>query len=70
MTPDRLILIDLLHNSGSTERQITYRIRDFSPHQIRAGLNRLTDAGHIRTRLDCYEITREGFSHLCPEDAA
>lgn len=67
MTPDRFILVDLLHNPGSTERQITHRIRDFSPHQVREGIERLTESGHIRIRFDFYDITRAGFHQLCPE---
>lgn len=70
MTPDRDILIDLLHNPGSTERQLTHRIRSFSPHQIRAGLIRLESSGKVRQRADYYEITRQGFNHLCPEEVA
>jgi len=35
VTPDRSILVDLLHNPGSTEKQISHRVRDFSPHQVR-----------------------------------
>ena len=70
MTPDRDILVDILHNPGTTERQILYRVKGYSPHQIRAGLTRLSEAGDIRQRLDYFEITRDGFNRLCPEDPA
>lgn len=66
--PDREILVDLLHNRMSTERQVAHRVRTHSPHQIRAGLVRLVDAGHVRQAYSYYEITKTGFGVLCPKE--
>jgi predicted transcriptional regulator len=61
---DRLILVDLLHNRGSTHRQVSYRIREQSPDVVHRSLSRLVCSGRVTDRAGRLEITRDGLQSL------
>ncbi len=61
---ERLILVDLLHNRGSTPRQVSYRIREQSPAVVHRSLSRLVCSGRVTDRAGRLEITRDGLQSL------
>lgn len=63
----RAIIVDLMHNRGSTVRQVQHRIKMASPAEVGRALVGLRDAGHVREMGDRYEVTREGFNMVWGE---
>lgn len=66
MTPtDRLILVDLLHNRGSTVHQVIHRVK-LPPQVIKSSVDRLLSRNLIssRTSINQLEITESGFQSL------
>ena len=61
---ERLILVDLLHNRGSTPRQVSHRIREQSPAVVHRSLSRLVCSGRVADSAGRLEITRDGLQSL------
>ena len=66
-TIEREILIDLIHNRGSTPHQVTYRLRGQAPTQVHQSLSRLVCSGRVADRSGRLEITRDGMRSLYRE---
>ena len=64
---ERLLLIDILHNRGSTPHQVTYRLRGQAPKQVNRSLSRLVCSGRVADRAGRLEITRDGMKSLYRE---
>ena len=63
----RAITVDLMHNRGSTVRQVQHRIKMASPAEVGRALVGLRDAGHVREMGDRYEVTKEGLNMVWRE---
>ena len=63
----RAIIVDLMHNRGSTVRQVQHRIKMASPAEVGRALVGLRDSGHVREMGDRYEVTREGLNMVWGE---
>ena len=63
----RAIIVDLMHNRGSTVRQVQHRIKMASPSEVGRALVGLRDAGHVREMRDRYEVTKEGLNMVWGE---
>lgn len=65
ITPlEREVLIDVLHNRGSTSDQIKHRLRGQAPTQVHQSLSRLVCSGQVAERAGRLEITRGGLQSL------
>jgi len=58
----RAIIVDLMHNRGSTVRQVQHRIKMASPAEVGRALFELRDAGKVREMGDRYEVTPAGLN--------
>ena len=63
----RAIIVDLMHNRGSTVRQVQHRIKMASPAEVGRALVGLRDAGKVREMRDRYEVTKEGLNMVWGE---
>jgi len=63
----RAIIVDLMHNRGSTVRQVQHRIKMASPAEVGRALVGLRDAGKVREMGDRYEVTTEGLNMVWGE---
>ena len=63
----RAIIVDLMHNRGSTVRQVQHLIKTYSPTEVGRALFELRDAGKVREMWDRYEVTREGLNMVWGE---
>ena len=63
----RAIIVDLMHNRGSTVRQVQHRIKTHPPTEVGRALFELRDAGHVREMRDRYEVTKEGLDMVWGE---
>jgi len=61
---DRLILIDILKNSGSTRDQVRYRLTGQSPVIINRAIERLINRGELCYLSNRLEITGLGKKNL------
>ena len=61
------IIVDLMHNRGSTIRQVQHRIKMASPAEVGRALFELRDAGKVREMGDRYEVIREGLNMVWGE---
>ena len=59
-TLEREIIVDLMHNRGSTIKQVQYRIKSHAPTEVGRALKALHERGHVREMGDKYEITQTG----------
>lgn len=63
----REILIDVLHNRGTTSKQVKYRMTNHPAPVIHTHIGTLIKAGHLRIRSDAFlDITAEGMKTLLP----
>lgn len=65
----RAIIVDLMHNRGSTVRQVQHRIKMASPAEVGRALFELRDAGKVREMGvgGRYEVTKEGLNMVWRE---
>lgn len=66
MTPaiDRIVLIDILRNTGTTRDQVRYRLTGQSPVIINRSIERLIETGDICYLSNRLEITGLGRKNL------
>lgn len=57
---EREIIVDLMHNRGSTIKQVQHRIKSHAPTEVGRALMGLREKGHVREVGDRYEITQTG----------
>jgi|GEM_PF-4229690 len=72
MTPlERLVLIDICRNDGTTRDQVRYRLSGHSPIQVNKAIESVVLAGHAVYHYDCkLEITKQGKDYLQPRAVA
>jgi len=63
----REILIDVLHNRGTTPNQVQYRLKNHPAPVIHTHIQTLIQSGHIRKQGQHYiELTPAGMRYLIP----
>lgn len=60
----REILVDVLHNRGTTRDQVRHRIINYSPHEVNRIIEVLISRGYLQYHSHKLEITREGLESL------
>lgn len=71
MTPlERSVLIDIMHNEGTTREQVRYRLDGESPVQVNRAIESVVLAGYAILSEGRLEITRQGQEYLQPRAVA
>lgn len=71
MTPlERLVLIDICRNDGTTREQVRYRLSGHSPVQVNRAIESVVLAGYAMLTSGRLEITRQGQEYLQPRAVA
>ena len=67
MSLTREILIDVLHNRGTTPNQIQHRLKNHPAPVVKTHIGILLREGHLRVRGESYlDITATGMKTLIP----
>lgn len=67
MSPTREILIDVMHNRGTTPNQVQYRLKNHPAPVVKTHIDILLREGHLRVRGESYlDITATGMKTLIP----
>lgn len=66
---NREILVDILHNRGTTPHQVKYRLKNHPAPVVKTHIGILLKSGHIRIRGDSFlDITATGMKYLLPRN--
>lgn len=67
MSLTREILIDVMHNRGTTPNQIQHRLKNHPAPVVRSHIGILVESGHLHKRGNTFlDISQSGMKYLIP----